>query len=172
MAPQNRRMAMFLVRLLPLIAASYLAYHWVDDTRFFEVYLYLNAKAACFVASPFLELTHVEESTILIGSTSLQIKKGCDGLQSLFFFVSAVLSFPASAKGKLLGILAGVLALIPLNVFRVVTLMFARVYLPSTFDSLHIDVWPPGFVVCLLLVWLVWAWRHSAPSVRSSARAL
>ena len=89
---------------------------------------------------------------------SISIKNGCDGLETLAIMLSGILVFPISFRLKWPGLLYGTLALMVLNLFRIVGLYLAgRYWSKEVFDLLHEQ---GGFVIFTVLgifLWIIWA---------------
>ena len=85
---------------------------------------------------------------------SISVKKGCDAVEAMALFTSAVLAFPMSWKVKLRGLLIGILLLFTLNFIRIVSLYLTGVYYPEAFETMHIEVWQVLFIIFSLGLWI------------------
>lgn len=91
---------------------------------------------------------------------SLSIKKGCDAIAPVMLVVTGILLFPATLKKKLMGIGIGVLALMALNLIRIVSLWFIGLHAPDIFEFMHIEFWQVVFIglaIGYFFYWLNWA---------------
>jgi exosortase H (IPTLxxWG-CTERM-specific) len=95
---------------------------------------------------------------------AVNIENGCNGVETLVIFFSAVLAFPASWRAKAAGLLFGSLAIQVVNLVRVAALFLTGVYLPELFDSSHTVIWQTIVVLCGVLLWLYWAQRFAQPA--------
>jgi len=104
--------------------------------------------------------TTVKQSLINSTLFSVDIERGCDALEPIGFFISAVLAYPVSFSKKWIALLFGPILLALLNILRIVTLYFTGVYFKSVFDIIHVDVWQVVFILLTMgicLIWIKWA---------------
>jgi exosortase family protein XrtM len=104
-------------------------------------------------------------SHTIISSTrvSLEITDNCNGIYPVWYFIAAVVSFPAAYARKILAFLLGAPLLLAVNVVRIVTLYFIKLTEPAWFDWVHLQVWPALFImvtVCAGWFWLHWLVHH------------
>jgi len=95
---------------------------------------------------------------------TFQIVRGCDGLEPLAVYVSAVIASPVAIGPKALGAALGILALTIINFLRIVSLYYVALYFPKSFELVHEDYWQPAFVllaVCAWAAWGIWATRRT-----------
>ncbi len=105
-----------------------------------------------------------KEGTVLRNERfAVNIKNGCNGVETLIIFLAAVLAFPATWKARLIGLALGSLAIQLINLMRVVALFLTGVYFPSFFDSSHTVVWQSIVILCGVLLWSLWAHLFAAP---------
>ena len=97
------------------------------------------------------------------GGFAVDIKNGCNGLETVIIFVAAVLSFPATLKARGIGLALGTIAIQVVNLVRVVALFLTGTYLPNLFDNSHTVVWQTIVIVFGVLLWMYWANRYALP---------
>jgi exosortase H (IPTLxxWG-CTERM-specific) len=90
---------------------------------------------------------------------SLSVAKGCDGVEAMAVFASALLSFPMTWRKKIPGIFLGVSVLFLLNIIRIVSLFLVGVYRPSLSDIMHTEVWQVVFILAAVALWAGWIYR-------------
>jgi exosortase H (IPTLxxWG-CTERM-specific) len=93
-------------------------------------------------------------SVINLPSISLDVEFGCNGLEAVMIYAVAVLTFPASWRNRIIGILAGFLVIQVLNLIRVVALAYAGVYHKDLFDLIHLYV-AQGVMIAVALATFV-----------------
>ena len=94
---------------------------------------------------------------------AVNIRNGCNGVETVVIFVSAVLAFPAPWRARLVGLALGVVAIQAVNLVRVAALFLTGVYLPDFFKSSHTVVWQSVVILFGVLLWIFWASRFAAP---------
>jgi exosortase/archaeosortase family protein len=108
----------------------------------------------------------------IVGRFRMSIVKSCDAMEANMLFVAAVLALPFGAWRKLAALLAGLAALVALNIARLCSLYYVGVYLPAQFEWMHIDVWPLliiGFTALdfyLCMRWLEVGAARGSPSTQ------
>ena len=106
-----------------------------------------------------------EDSTSRRPGSRFSIVRGCDAMEATALFVAAAIAFPAPILRRLLGVVAGVLALAGVNLVRIVSLYYVGVYWRDWFDDAHIEIWQPAFIVIAIVFWITWAWWATKPRV-------
>ncbi len=131
---------------------------WLSPSEFFETYLCLNAEASAVVLQVLGDDASATGTAITSPRFSVNIQRGCEASQVSAFFVFAVLAWPASVSlwRRVTGIALGTLLLVIFNLVRIVSLYCTGVYFPSAFEAMHVDVWPPVFMVLALFLWVMW----------------
>lgn len=87
----------------------------------------------------------------------VSIEAGCNGLEAYIILIAAVMAFPASRRNKLIGLVAGFLAIQLLNVVRVISLFYIVQWNREVFDFAHHYVWQALIMLDVLIFWLLWA---------------
>lgn len=144
-----------------MIAFNAVFYLWLAESRFLQVYLAWNARASALLLRVFGESATATGTNVSSPRFGLEVKDGCDALQPMAFFIFAMLASPVPVRlrSRLVPILMGTLALLLLNLVRILTLFYTGIYFPKAFEPLHIDVWQSLFIFLPLTFWLVWALR-------------
>ena len=93
---------------------------------------------------------------------SLSILNGCEGTETMFLLIAAIITFTAPWKQKLKGVLMGIIFVYALNQVRIFALFFAAQQNRKWFDLLHGYIAPTLIIVlgCLFFLW----WASSANS--------
>ena len=97
---------------------------------------------------------------------AVDVQNGCNGLETVLIFVSAVLAFPASWKARAAGLALGLVAIQFVNLIRVVALFLTGVYFPAFFDSSHTVVWQSIVILFGVLLWMFWANRFATSTTK------
>jgi len=95
--------------------------------------------------------------TDILGRFNLTFAMNCDAMDVFILFSSAVIAFPSTRRRRILGLTGGLLALLVINVVRIVSLYLVGVHFPSAFEFCHVDLWPIAIVAVTCAGFLVWA---------------
>ena len=93
---------------------------------------------------------------------AVNIRNGCNGVETMLIFLAAVLAYPARWRARLAGLALGIAAIQAVNLVRVVALFLTGVYLPRLFDTSHTVVWQTLVILFGVLLWISWASRFAA----------
>lgn len=162
---RNRRDIRFLVIFSTCMGLYYLAtLSALVRDQFFPAYLQLNASLSGSILGAMGQEVSVAGNTISTsraGIGAIKIERGCDAIEPSALFLAAVLASPVAFRAKLLAGLWGVSALLLVNLVRIVSLFLIKVYYPSLFQTMHLDVWQVVFILAAILLWGLWASRMS-----------
>jgi exosortase H (IPTLxxWG-CTERM-specific) len=129
----------------------------------------VNARASAAILNVFGENASALDTTINSPRPySVNIAHGCDAIEPAALFAAAVLAFPVAFRRKLIGLFIGVGTILVLNLVRIVSLYYTGVFWSSAFETMHIDVWQPAFVLLSLFFWVVWALWATKPATRTA----
>lgn len=123
----------------------------------FPAYLRHNAWVSGVILRGLGEDASVHRQSISSPRYALEVQHGCNALLPTALFVSAALASPVSFALKIPGIVLGTLALMLMNLVRIVSMFYLGVYMPKFFDSVHAHVWPGIFICLSLFLWITWA---------------
>jgi len=157
---RNRREITFLVLFVLLLGGSFtlISIHWINDH---VIEPFTGGIARLSGAALNLLGQHVAlRGTVIQGPHfAVNIRNGCNGVEAMLIFLSAVLAFPASWRSRLAGLALGILAIQAVNLVRVVSLYLTGAYLPRFFDASHTVIWQSVVILCGVLLWVFWANR-------------
>jgi exosortase/archaeosortase family protein len=147
--------------LLALYSFPY-AENGIDEGGFHR-FLALYARLAGAVVGLFDHGVRVVDVDI-VGRASLTVAKNCDAMDVNILYVAAVVAFPAPWARRALGLVAGLAALVVVNVLRITTLYFVEVHAPGAFEVVHAEVWPLALVLLAVGAFLAWTrWARAEP---------
>ncbi len=172
-APKPRRTeALFLLKFLGLLTLFFVAVapKPVNDAVV-EPFTAGVARVGGTAIRIFGEKTHMEGTVIASPRFSVNIRNGCNGLETIFIFAAAVLAFPATWRVRLFGLVAGFFAIQAINVVRIVSLFYIGIYLPRFFEQSHQVIWQALVIVFGVVLWIVWAARYAVPRPEREAAA-
>jgi len=155
----KRPVAGFVILFIVLMSTFYgLTFVDVFEKRVLPAYMRWNAQASAVILNVFGEGATANDTSVISKRFSVNIQHGCDAIEPSALFIAAVLAFPASLKSKLPGILIGTFVLAIVNLTRIVSLFYTGIYWHTWFETVHVDVWQPVFIVLALVFWILWAW--------------
>ncbi len=117
----------------------------------------LVARAAAAILSGLGQDAWENDESISSSRFALSLGKGCDAVPSSLLVIAAIAALPASIRARLVGLAIILLLMQMLNLIRVVILFLIGAYWPGLFESAHLDIWPPIFVIFAVGCWTVWA---------------
>jgi exosortase H (IPTLxxWG-CTERM-specific) len=153
---------MFLVLFAVLLGGSFslISVNWVND-HVIEPFTGGVARASG-AALDLLGQDIQRQGTILRSRLfAVNIKNGCNGVEAMLIFLSAVLAFPAPWRARLTGLVLGIVAIQLLNLVRVVALFLTGAYFPDFFDTSHTVIWQTVVILFSVVLWIFWASRLS-----------
>jgi exosortase H (IPTLxxWG-CTERM-specific) len=161
----RRRQVIFLVVFGVLLAGSFtlLSINWVND-HVIVPFTAGVAKASGVTLNLLGQEVTLDGTVIRSPRFAVNIENGCNGVETMLIFMSAVLAFPASWRSRLAGLAIGLVAIQGINLVRVVALYMTGAYLPSLFDASHTVIWQTLVILSGVLLWLLWASRFALPA--------
>lgn len=168
--PSRRREIVFLVVFLLLLGVSFsvISLRPVND-RVIEPFTVGIARVSGATLNLLGQGITMRGTVIENHRFAVNIRNGCNGVETMLIFISAVLAFPAAWAARAIGLVLGILAIQVINLIRVVALFLTGAYFPKLFDASHTVVWQTVVILCGVLLWIFWASRFANP--RRSAEA-
>jgi exosortase H (IPTLxxWG-CTERM-specific) len=161
---RNRREVTFLTLFVVLLGGSFalISLNWVNDHAV-EPFTAGVARLSGATLNLLGQQVAMRGTVIQGRSFAVNIRNGCNGIEALLIFLSAVLAFPASWKSRLLGLTLGTAAIQAVNLLRVIALFLTGVYFPKLFDASHTVIWQSLVILVGVLLWVFWAIRFASP---------
>jgi exosortase H (IPTLxxWG-CTERM-specific) len=161
---RNRRELTFLVLFVLLLGGGFtlVSLNWVNDHAV-EPFTAGVARVSGATLDLLGQDVRMEGTVIRSPRFAVNIRNGCNGVETLLIFLAAVLAFPAPWKARLAGLALGAVAIQLVNLVRVVALFLTGAYFPSFFDSSHTVIWQTLVIAFGVLLWVFWANRFAAP---------
>jgi exosortase/archaeosortase family protein len=166
------RYALTTLALMALLYAAVYQPYAADSAPGRALALYLRQIAQC---SAWLLGLLGEQVTVrgaqVFGRFSYVVVLDCAALDAQALYAAAVLAYPARWGAKLIGLVAGLVAIAALNVGRLAILYFAGIRSIALFQVLHEEVLVFAIVACVCVMFVVWLrWAHAMPR-RDAAHA-
>ena len=135
-------------------------YYWVILLPWGDRALYAYLRVNAWLSNSILQLvgehTTVTDVTIRATGFALAVRRGCDALEPAWFFCAAILAFPAPWRRKTVALLVGASGILALNLVRIVSLFLIGRRFPAFFVTAHLELWPAGFILLAVSLWLLW----------------
>jgi exosortase H (IPTLxxWG-CTERM-specific) len=158
----NRRW-LFLLRFAALLVIFELPLYFQPVDQY--VVRPLSAAIAT-AAGEVLDLMHervaVRGTVLTAPCFAVDIKNGCNGLETVLFLLAAVLAFPATGLQRLLASVIGIALIQAINLIRVATLYLVGCHRPEWFASFHLAIWQTIIFATAVLFFAAWSRRAVA----------
>lgn len=151
------------LKFLGIFAVLMVIYYVVTTTeavndRFFPWYLQKTAWVAGGIVNGLgFDGMEVRDKTLYSQRGTITVERGCDAIAPTALFLSAVIASPARWSFKLAGLFCGTFILMVVNVIRIITLFWTRVFWATAFDVMHLDIWQFLFILLAIFLWAIWA---------------
>lgn len=158
-----------IVRFVLVLVVLMGAFYAVSATslfqqRFYPAYMELNAPWSAALLRFCGEQATASGANLSTPRFAVQIRRGCEAIEPSVLFAAAAVAFPASLLARVVGVVGGIVALALVNLLRIVSLYYVGVYWPSAFETAHVDVWQPAFIIIALTLWIAWAVWATRPA--------
>ncbi len=159
----RRRSLGFLVRFIGLLFLFFftVASRPVNDAVIVPFTAWIATGSAAILRA-LGEAVTVAGTEIRSADFAVNIQNGCNGLETVLLFGSAVLAFPANWRRRAAGLFVGFLAIELLNFVRVISLFWIGRHRPALFSSSHTVLWQSGVVLFGVVLFLLWARQTEA----------
>lgn len=91
----------------------------------------------------------------IMGRYSIRIVKTCDGMDVNILFASAIMAWPSTLRHRLIATGLGLALLVIANTARICTLYYVGVYAPTSFEFVHLELWPVVILALAVALFLV-----------------
>ncbi len=118
--------------------------------------VHVNAGLSSAILNIFGMQTTAIDETLASQAFSVSIARGCDAIEAMALFASALLAFPANWLKKLVGLAAGLLILFALNIGRIISLFLTGIHYPKAFEFMHVEFWQVAFILFAVGLWIFW----------------
>jgi exosortase/archaeosortase family protein len=147
----------FVIVFILLIGVFYAFYVPISQTPAYQSFLAMFAQATGAILSIMGQDVTVIGVDVESSLFHMQIVPGCDGMEAMALFVSAVLASPVSLRLRIWFMLPGILGVLLVDLVRLVSLFYIGTNWPAALHVMHWDIWPGLLIVIVLSSWLVWA---------------
>jgi exosortase/archaeosortase family protein len=90
---------------------------------------------------------------------NLEITPACTGLYQLLVLIAAILSWPATVRQWVWGLVLGSCILMAINLFRIVSIYYTALAIPLLLPFIHAVLWEGLMFILILLIWVYWQQR-------------
>jgi len=109
--------------------------------------------------------TQLEGANVFTSAFHVTLAPHCSALDIILFYSATVLAFPTSAVRKIVGLIAGFVAIAGLNLVRIATVYLTGIRWPAHVQSVHEELWPVLLImgtVVLCAAWVCYARKGRA----------
>jgi len=117
------------------------------------------------------EETVVEGTIVRSDKLRIQIVQGCDGTEGMILLVAAIMASPAGILRRVIGSLAGCVAIYLFNIIRITGLYYLLKYKPAVFDISHVYVGQIFGILVAFIFFLLWLTKFSGINGNSEQKA-
>jgi len=137
---------------------------WVDANAIFPV-LKVSARGTSAILSVIGVKTTAAGVVVRGIDHAVAVRRGCDPLEPIVLFSAGVIAFPAPWRRKVPGLIVGSAFLFVFNLLRIASLYLLGANKSPLLESAHMVWWPAFFIVCSLILWVLWLhWVRGAGS--------
>jgi exosortase family protein XrtM len=101
----------------------------------------------------------VVQGGAIIGGATVDVMRGCEGVEGMLIVIAAVCAFTARIRSKIYGIIGGILIVYVFNLLRIIGLYYINRYRPDLFDMMHIYVGQTVIIIISLIYFIFWVSR-------------
>ncbi len=170
----NRAIIRFIVVFVILVTSMGLLVQisWFDQSVMLPYTSFITRLAGVSLHAMGVDVT-VHGTTILHPKFSVDIRKGCDGLEATLLLVCATLAYPfSSIRRRALTLISGYCLIFVMNLVRVLTLFFLGVKgAMRAFDFVHTYIAQFAIVTAVMVLWLFWISGDRPLPVETDSRA-
>ncbi len=105
----------------------------------------------------------VDDTSVRVQASSVQVAIECTGIQATAIFCAGVLAFPCTWRSRGLGLLLGLFGIALLNLLRITLLAYIRGTQADMFDPVHTLLMQGFLIVFVAPIWIVWMLRVNRP---------
>jgi exosortase family protein XrtM len=161
------RFALIFVALSALLIGGFEELRGTAVERFLVETLILKPTTALInVVTPAEHVQLIGRKLISARGATLNVTRGCEGIEMFLLLLAALLAFPASGRQRLQGLLWGSLIAYALSLTRLLLLYYTLTYRPGLWEALHGLILPLGPIVMLALYFMHWTAATSAAAAR------
>lgn len=91
-----------------------------------------------------------------VNSFAIMVANGCSGLEAVILLTAGMMAFPATWHQRSIGCVAGMMAIVTLNLARIISLYYLGQYSRTWFDWAHFYAWDALIMIDALVVFFLW----------------
>lgn len=139
--------ALFTLELIPFV-------HETIIMPFTSFVAFISAGVASFFDSTIQADGIIMRS--LSNGTAVKIMPGCNGVEAMICLAAAIIAFSSSWKHKVIGLIAGFIAIQLLNIVRIISLFYLLQWNKEWFEWAHLYVWQALIILDALIIFILW----------------
>ena len=108
---------------------------------------------------------HAIGTTMASTRFAIDVRNGCNAIETMMLFGAAVLAFPASARSRMIAIATGLPIIQFVNVIRLTSLFWIGSRRPEWFETFHVAIWQIVIILIGVAMFAIWSARSATSSV-------
>ncbi len=93
---------------------------------------------------------------IHLSNRILAIDTACTAVYLVAMFSALILAYPVKWSSRLLGVLAGVVVILGINLARIVAVAHVSIRASGSFDFIHDYLFQVGMMLVVVMLWAIW----------------
>lgn len=160
MHPVVRGKISFAAKFVVFLVLFYglVAFYPVND-RVIVPFTAAITRAAASIARGFDRDVTATGTTIASGRFAMDVKNGCNAVETMILFIAAILAFPAPARLRLVALLIGLPAIQLANLVRLTSLFWLGTTRPEWFNIFHVAIWQSVIILIGVAMFAIWSSR-------------
>ena len=87
---------------------------------------------------------------------NLEITPACTGLYQTVVLIAGILAWSNTVRERTRGIVSGILILMSINIFRIISIYYSALTIPQWVPFIHGVFWEGVMVLLVPLIWMYW----------------
>lgn len=95
-------------------------------------------------------------SVVTSSAVNLEITPACTGLYQSVVLIAGILAWSNTVRERTRGIVSGILILMSINIFRIISIYYSALTIPQWVPFIHGVFWEGVMVLLVPLIWMYW----------------
>ncbi len=117
-------------------------------------------RATASVSTWLITLTGIQATQsgtlIYLSNRILAIDTACTAVYLVAMFSALILAYPVKWSSRLLGVLAGIVVILGINLIRIVAVAHVSIRASGSFSFIHDYLFQVGMMLVVVMLWAIW----------------